>query len=84
VANDTFTGFGYMTAMIEVKPEQLDSIKGIVTEIAAGLATGPISDDEFARARQPLLTQLEQMRRDNRYWSQNVLRNSHEHPERLK
>jgi zinc protease len=31
----------------------------------------------------PLLSQLEQMRRDNRYWSQNVLRNAHEHPERL-
>ncbi len=83
LANDTFTGYGYMTAMIEVKPEQLDAIRGIVTEIGGDVAKGPITDDEFDRAMKPLLSQLEQMRRDNRYWSQNVLRNCHEHPERL-
>jgi zinc protease len=83
VANDTFTGFGYMTAMVEVKPGQADNIRGIVTEIADEVAKGPISQDEFERAMKPLMSQLEQMRRDNRYWSQNVLRNCHEHPERL-
>jgi zinc protease len=83
VANDTFTGYGYMTSMIEVKPEQLDTIGKIVAEIGDSVAKGPITDDEFDRAMKPLLSQLEQMRRDNRYWSQNVLRNAHEHPERL-
>ena len=83
VANDTFTGYGYMTAMIEVKPEQLETIGALVGEIGQGVADGPITDDEFERAMKPLLSQLEQMRRDNRYWSQNVLRNAHEHPERL-
>jgi zinc protease len=83
VANDTFPGYGYVTAMIEVKPEQLDAIRNIVAEIADDVAKGPISQDEFERAMQPLLSQLAQMRRDNRYWSQNVLRNAHEHPERL-
>ena len=83
VANDTFTGYGYMTAMIEVKPEQLDAIRDIVSTIGGEVAQGPITDDEFDRAMKPLLSQLEQMRRDNRYWSQNVLRNCHEHPERL-
>ncbi len=83
VANDTFKDYGYMTAMIEVKPEQLEAIGDIVTEIGGQVAAGPISADEFDRAVLPLLSQLEQMRRDNRYWSQNVLRNCHEHPERL-
>jgi zinc protease len=83
VANDTFTGYGYMTSMIEVKPEQLDTIGKIVAEIGDSVAKGPVTDDEFDRAMKPLLSQLEQMRRDNRYWSQNVLRNAHEHPERL-
>ena len=83
VANDTFPGYGYVTAMIEVKPEQLDAIRNIVADIADDVAKGPISQDEFERAMQPLLSQLAQMRRDNRYWSQNVLRNAHEHPERL-
>jgi zinc protease len=64
VASDTFTDYGYMTAMIECKPEQAAPITTLVT-------------------KKPLLTQLEQMRRDNRYWSQNVVRNCQEHPERI-
>jgi len=83
VANDTFTGYGYMTAMIECKPEQAAALAKLVTEIAAGVAAGPITPDEFERAQKPLMTQIEQMRRDNRYWSQNVVRNCQEHPERL-
>jgi zinc protease len=83
VANDTFTGYGYMTAMIECKPEQAAPISDLVIKIAHELATGEITDDEFERAKKPILTQLEQMRRDNRYWAQNVVRNCQEHPERI-
>ena len=83
VANDTFTGYGYLTAMIECKPEQAAPISELVINIANELSTGEISDDEFERAKKPILTQLEQMRRDNRYWAQNVVRNCQEHPERL-
>jgi zinc protease len=83
VANDTFTGYGYMTAMIECKPEQAAPISELVIKIADDLSTGEITDDEFERAKKPILTQLEQMRRDNRYWAQNVVRNCQEHPERI-
>ena len=83
VANDTFTGYGYMTTMIECKPELAASLTKLVTEIADKLSGGPITDDEFDRAIKPMLAQLEQMRRDNRYWSMNVLRCAQEHPERL-
>lgn len=83
VASDTFTGYGYMTAMIECKPEQAETLAKLVTEIAAEVAAGPITDDEFERAQKPLMSQLEQMRRDNRYWAQNVVRNCQEHPERI-
>ena len=83
VASDTFTGYGYMTAMIELKPEQAEQIAKLVAAIGTELAKGPITDDEFDRAMKPQLSQLEQMRRDNRYWSQNVLRNCQEQPQRL-
>ncbi len=83
VASDTFSGYGYMTAMIECKPEQAADIAELVVKIAAEVAAGPITDDEFDRAQKPLMTQVEQMRRDNRYWSQNVVRNCQEHPERI-
>lgn len=83
VANDTFKGYGYMTAMIECKPEQAKSIGELVIKIGDELANKPITDDEFERAKKPQIEQLTQMRRDNRYWGQNVLRNSQEHPERI-
>ena len=83
VANDTLTDYGYMTTMIECKPELAVSLTKLVVEIADKLSAEPITDDEFDRAIKPLLTQLDQMRRDNRYWSMNVLRCAQEHPERL-
>ena len=83
MASDTFTDYGYMTAMIECKPEQAESLSVLVTKIAAELSIGPITDDEFERAKKPILTQIDQMRRDNRYWGQNVVRNCQEHPERI-
>lgn len=83
VANDTFKGYGYMTTMIECKPELAESLTKLVIEIGDKLSSGEITDDEFDRAIKPTLQQIEQMRRDNRYWSMNVLRCSQEHPERL-
>lgn len=83
VASDTYTGYGYMTAMMELKPGQTAKIAAIVKEISNNLATGKISEDEFDRAKKPQMEQLLQMRRDNRYWLQNVVRNCQESPRRL-
>jgi zinc protease len=83
VGSDTFTGYGYMTSIVTLKPDQVAKVGPIVSKLGDELATGTISADEFERAKKPQLTQLEQMRRDNRYWVQNVLRCCQEHPERL-
>jgi zinc protease len=50
VASDTFTGYGYMTAMIECKPEQAAALAKLVTEIADGLAEGPITEPTNSNA----------------------------------
>ncbi len=83
VASDAFTGYGYMTAMIECKPELVSDLTKLVVKIGDKLSSGEITDDEFDRAMKPMLTQIEQMRRDNRYWAMSVLRCCQEHPERL-
>jgi zinc protease len=83
LASDTFTGYGYVVTMIECKPEQVEKLAKLSIEIADQLATGEITDDEFERAHKPVVSQLEQQRRDNRYWSSTVLRSSQEHPQRL-
>ena len=83
VPSDTFPGYGYMSSIITLKPDHVAKVGPIVAQLGDGLATGKITDDEFDRAKKPQLAQLEQMRRDNRYWLQNVLRCCQEHPERL-
>ena len=83
VPSDTYTGYGYMTAMSTLKPEQVEKVKPMYVEIGKALSEGGITDDEFQRAKEPILQQLIQMRRDNNYWLKNVLRNCQEHPERL-
>lgn len=83
VPSDTFPGYGYMTAMVTLKPDHVAKVGPIVTKLGDELANGSITEDEFERAKKPQLAQLEQMRRDNRYWAQSVLRCSQEHPERL-
>lgn len=82
VASDTFTGYGYMTAMATLKPEQVAKVKPMFLDIAQGIASG-ITDDEFQRAREPQLQQLVQMRRDNKYWLTRVLVNAQSQPYRL-
>jgi zinc protease len=81
--SDAYTGYGYMSAIITLKPDHVAKVGPIVAALGDTLANGKISDDEFERARKPQLTQIEQMRRDNGYWSQRVLRNCQEQPQRL-
>lgn len=82
VASDTFKGYGYMTSMATLKPEQVAKVKPMFLDIAQGLSAG-ITDDEFQRAREPQLQQLVQMRRDNKYWLTRVLVNAQSQPYRL-
>jgi zinc protease len=82
-ASDTFTGFGYMTAMASLKPEQVAVVEPMFLEIGAEIGAKGITEDEFKRAQEPQLQQIVQMRRDNRYWLQRVLVNSQAQPYRL-
>ncbi len=82
-ASDTFSGYGYLVAIAQCKPDQAEVIGGLARQIAEELKTGEISDDEFERAMKPQMTQLEQLRRDNLYWMNSVVSSSQEHPVRL-
>ena len=83
VPSDTYTGYGYMTAMATLKPEDVAKVKPMYLQIGDAIIKEGISEDEFTRAREPLMAQIQQMRRDNRYWLQNVIRNCQVQPERL-
>ncbi len=82
--SDTWTGYGYLFASVTVDPDQGESVTEVISEIAKDLATGEsITEDELERAKKPQVTQIEEMRRTNRYWLGSVLESSQEYPERL-
>lgn len=83
VSSDTFSGYGFLFAMIEAAPDKVAKITELVADIGQQIATGGVTQDELERARKPLLTMIEEYRRTNRYWMQSVLARSQEQPERL-
>jgi zinc protease len=67
-ASVTFPGFGTITASMELKPEDVDTYRTVIDQIAAAMAGGDITADELERARRPVLENLDQNLQDNGYW----------------
>jgi zinc protease len=83
VSSDAFPGYGSMVAAVELTPDQLETISALVVKIGSDLAAGAISDDEFERAKKPLLVEHEQTVRDNGYWAFTVLSGCQARPEKI-
>ncbi|MDF1826342.1 MAG: insulinase family protein [Verrucomicrobiales bacterium] len=82
--SDTWTDYGYLFASVTIDPDQGESVTQVISQIAEDLASGEsITEDELERAKKPQVTQIEEMRRTNRYWLGSVLESSQEYPERL-
>jgi zinc protease len=67
-ASGNFAGYGYISALIEVPPERLESFFSDVDKIAASLGSEPITEDELERARRPRLESFRRSRSTNEYW----------------
>lgn len=81
-SSEAFPDFGYVEAELTVDPAKAREIGPLVTAIGAELAAGHITDDEFQRAKSPILASLEEAVKDNGYWLR-TLADSQEHPETL-
>ncbi|HWA86467.1 MAG TPA: insulinase family protein, partial [Opitutus sp.] len=82
-ASNTFAGYGYIEASIDVNPTMAAKIADVAVATADDLATQGITDDELERARKPLLTMLNETLRRNDYWLGSVLARAQEKPEML-
>lgn len=83
MSSDTWEDFGMTMGVVIANPAQADMITQIVRDLGEEIASGGISDDEFERALKPMLTSIEEWRRNNVYWLNNVLVASREYPQRL-
>ena len=63
-----YPGFGYFSASAVVAPEKVEEVQRAIADAAAELRSHPVSDDLLARARNPLLEQLEKAKRNNLFW----------------
>jgi zinc protease len=82
LASDTFPGYGYIVASIDVDPAKTEQISDVVVKLADDLAQNGVTEDELNRARLPVLTALRESLRNNGYWL-SVLAPAQEKPEML-
>jgi zinc protease len=82
LAPSTFPDYGFLAAQLLVEPSKAEELCKIATQVAAELATDPISDDEFKRVIQPVIDNVEPQRRENNYWLSS-LADSQERPRAL-
>ncbi len=80
-SSDTFPGYGYFGASIDIAPSDAAKMAALVTDIADNLATHGVTAEELERARLPLLTTLKETLRNNGYWLSAVLARAQEKPE---
>lgn len=68
--NRALPRYGAMMVSSELKPELIPAFEQAVTSIMADLAANGPAADSFARARTPMLAELETIRKSNAYWIQ--------------
>jgi zinc protease len=81
-ASDVFPGFGYIVAILEVDPTKAKDIENVVVGVAGDLCEKGATQDEFDRAKNPVLTMILETERTNKYWM-TVLGKAQEKPEVL-
>jgi zinc protease len=79
-SNDAYPDYGYIAAVLIVDPKRITDIGPLVAKIGDNLASGTISDDEFARALKPIVVSWDTL--DNNYWV-GLLTDCQAHPECL-
>ncbi len=74
--------FGILIEASIVDKSYTDKVETLLLECAESLKTQKITQDEFDRAKKPLIKQIEKMRRSNAYWLDSVVSYSQAFPEK--
>jgi zinc protease len=81
--SDVFAGYGYFNASVDVDPATAQKVADLVTGVADDLARNGVTEEELLRARQPVLTAIQESMRTNGYWIGAVLSRAQEKPQVL-
>jgi zinc protease len=78
-----FSGYGLLQVHVQVDPDQAEVIVKEVRHIADELVAESAAADEFRRILDPTLTHIKDLRQNNTYWLNSVLKGAARHPEQL-
>lgn len=81
--SDSFPGYGQVMAAMMSEPQHAKQLGEIARQLGDKLAAEGATADELDRARKPILTALEEQRRNNNYWLTTVVTPSQTQPQRL-
>lgn len=79
-ASEAYPGYGLLSASTIVDPAKASELSEAMLAQATDLQTHGVTDDELARAKQPLLTALRESARTNVYWLSAVLSRAQSKP----
>lgn len=68
-ASQVFPDYGYVAAILTLKPEDISPMAEKVYAIATDMAQGTLTEDEFNRAIKPMIERLESQDKRNPYWT---------------
>ena len=81
-ASLTFPHYGYLAAEVEIPPAKIGAFYEDLTKISADLRATDVTPDELARAKKPLIDDLQKSRASNEYWLEQ-LSGAYEEPRRF-
>jgi zinc protease len=79
-----YDGYGFLAAKLIVKPGQEQKIIDEILHLSEQLRSEGVTDEELARAREPVLTSINDTLKNNRYWLYTVLSLSSRYPDQLR
>jgi zinc protease len=81
--SQAFPGYGFLYAIVDAPPDKARSLALEIREIGAELNRDGVTDDELERARNPVVSELSRLLRNNAYLLSAIVSGSQENPAKL-
>ncbi|MBF0224013.1 MAG: insulinase family protein [Desulfobacterales bacterium] len=78
-----YSGYGVFHVVVTASPKEINIVKENIKKIALNLNSNGITEDELKLSLEPVINSIKDLVRTNKYWLNNVLISSKEHPEQI-
>jgi zinc protease len=78
-----FPDYGYISTGLDLKPDDTQRFRTEMLDLGKAIASDGFTDDEFARAKAPVLESIEESLERNAYWLSSVVSRAQTRPQDL-